>query len=148
VAALALSVLPFSVFSAALTLFVGSIYFHLALAPILLPLVLGLLLVWTSTIGVGFLVGVYGKSPRSINMNAQFVGIVMTFFAPIFYPVSVLPLPLQYVAYAWPLTWGSSFLVAIIHGSGGVAAQAALALVGYSVLWIGLIGAGLRWRQK
>jgi ABC-2 type transport system permease protein len=148
VVALALSVLPFSLASAALTLSVGSLYFHIALLPLILPLLLGLLLVWTSTIGVGFLVGVYGRSPRSINTNAQFVGIVMTFFAPIFYPVSVLPLPLQYVAYAWPLTWGASFLVAIIHGSSAIAAQAALALVGYSALWFALIIAGLRWRQK
>jgi ABC-2 type transport system permease protein len=147
VASLALSVLPFSLGSALLTLAAGAVYFHLNLIPLLLPLLLGLLLVWASTIGIGFLIGVYGRSPRAINSNAQFVGIVMTFFAPIFYPVSVLPLPLQYVAYAWPLTWGSSLLVSIIHGAANQVLLATLALGAYAALWLVLIGTGLRWRQ-
>ncbi|HEV2449178.1 MAG TPA: ABC transporter permease [Thermoplasmata archaeon] len=147
VLSLALSVMPFSFLSAAITLSVGALYFHLALLPLIGPLLIGLLLVWASTIGIGFLIGVYGKSPRAINTNAQFVGIVMTFFAPIFYPVSVLPLPLQYVAYAWPLTWGSAMLVAIIHGAVASALIDGAVLGAYSAAWAVLIGMGLRWRQ-
>jgi ABC-2 type transport system permease protein len=147
VLSLALSVMPFTFLSAGLTLTAGAYYFHLSLLPVLVPLLLGLVLVWGSTLGVGFLIGVYGRSPRSINTNAQFVGIVMTFFAPVFYPVTVLPLALRYVAYAWPLTWGSSMLVAIIHGQAASALFDGGVLGLYVALWAVLIATGLRWRQ-
>ena len=75
------------------------------------------------------------------------IGVILTFFAPIFYPVTVLPLPLQAVAYLWPLTWGSSFLVALVHGAAGSAMLAGGVLGVYVITWFVLIASGLRWRQ-
>jgi ABC-2 type transport system permease protein len=146
VASIAISFLPFSLASAALTLAVGALWFGLAPAS-LVAVVAGLMLVWGSTLGIGFLLAVYGSSPRQINTNAQFVGIIMTFFAPVFYPVSILPLPLQYVAYAWPLTWGSMLLRGILEGTSTGLVLSGAVLAGFAALWIVLIGVGLRWRQ-
>lgn len=148
VVANALGLLPFSLLSAFLTLGVGDLYFHLGIALTLLPvLLLAFLLVWASTLGIGFLIGVYGRSPRQINSLAQFVGILMSFFAPIFYPVSLLPLPLQYVAEAWPLTWGAALLSDLLHNAFAAAGIASAVLGGFSVLWLFVIGYGLRWRS-
>jgi ABC-2 type transport system permease protein len=147
VVANALGLLPFSLLSAFLTLGVGDLYFHLGIALGLVPvLLLAFLLVWASTLGIGFLIGVYGRSPRQINSLAQFVGILMSFFAPIFYPVTLLPLPLQYLADAWPLTWGAGLLAALVHSDFGAAALASAVLAGFSLLWLVVIGYGLRWR--
>ncbi len=144
----ALSLLPFSLLSTALTLMVGVYYLGIPIALTAIPLLfLGFLLVWASTIGIGFLIGVYGGSPRQINGIAQFVGVVMTFFAPIFYPVSALPGFLQEVAYVWPLTWGAQLLLGIVAGQAGTAALAAAVLGGFTVLWLALIAFGLRWRS-
>jgi ABC-2 type transport system permease protein len=144
----ALGMLPFSLASALVTLGVAVYGFGVPLAPVELPLLLGgLILVWASTTGIGFLIGAYGRSPRQINAYAQLVGVVLTFFAPVFYPVSILPLPLRYVAYAWPLTWGSTFLVAILRGTGPAVLAAGSVLVGFVALWWVLIGLGVRWRQ-
>jgi ABC-2 type transport system permease protein len=144
----ALGLLPFSLLSAFLTLGVGDLYFHLGIPLSLVPvLLLAFLLVWASTLGIGFLIGVYGRSPRQINSVAQFVGILMSFFAPIFYAVSLLPVPLQYVADAWPLTWGAGLLADLLHSDFGAAATASAVLVGFSALWLGVIGYGLRWRS-
>ncbi|HEV2317780.1 MAG TPA: ABC transporter permease [Thermoplasmata archaeon] len=146
VTSLALSFLPFSLLSAGITLAVGAVWFGIGAFSIGV-LLAALLLVWASTLGIGFLVGVYGTSPRQINTSAQFVGIVMTFFAPVFYPVTALPVALQYLAYAWPLTWGAILLQAILTGSatGVLAAGGVLAV--FAVAWVVLIGIGLRWRQ-
>jgi ABC-2 type transport system permease protein len=142
-----LSVLPYSLLSAAVTLAIGVAFFGIVLSVPLLLLVAALLLIWASTLGVGFLIGVYGSSPRQINTVAQFVGIVMTFFAPIFYPLSALPLVLQYVSYAWPLTWGALLLHALVVADLSGAALDAVVLAGFTGLWAGLVAVGLRWRQ-
>jgi ABC-2 type transport system permease protein len=144
----ALAFLPFSLASAFVTLAVAVTGFGIPLAWSVLPLLLGgLLLVWLSTIGIGFLIGAFGSSPRQINSYAQLVGILLTFFAPVFYPVSILPLPVQAVAFAWPLTWGSTFLVGILHGAGSTVAVSGAVLLGFVTLWFILIGLGVRWRQ-
>ena len=146
VLALALSMLPATLLSAGLTLAAGELWFGLpAFSTPLLPL--GLLLVWASTLGIGFLIAVYGTTPRQISTNAQFVGLVMTFLAPVFYPITVLPRALQYVAYAWPLTWGAILLAAILHGNLGGTLQAAGVLGLFAVAWGVLISLGLRWRS-
>ena len=148
VVANALSLLPFSLLSAVVTLTIGVLYFGVALPLATLPLLLGaFLLVWASTLGIGFLIGVYGRSPRQINTIAQFVGIIMTFFAPVFYPLSVLPPALRYVAELWPITWGSAFMEDILVNAWGPATIAAAVLVAFTAGGFVLIGAGLRWRQ-
>jgi ABC-2 type transport system permease protein len=144
----ALSILPFTLASALFTLGVAVTIFHVAIPVATFPfLVGGFVLVWASTLGIGYLVGVYGGTPRQINSTAQIVGVILTFFAPIFYPVTVLPVPLQVLAYAWPLTWGSEFLVATIHGVGPTVLLSGAVLVGFAAAWMVLIGSGLRWRQ-
>lgn len=147
-AAVALSYLPYSLAAAAVTLGVGIAGFHIPVPTSTIPtLFAGFFLVWASTLGIGFLIGALGRTPRQINSYAQLIGILLTFFAPVFYPVTVLPVPLQWVAYAWPLTWGSRYLTAVVVGNPGVALEAAAVLAGYVVLWSTLIALGLRWRQ-
>lgn len=145
----ALALLPYSVLSAVVTLGVAISVFGIALSWATLPLLLGgLVLVWASTLGVGFVIGAYGRSPRQINMWAQLIGILLTFFAPVFYPLSVLPVPLQYLAAAWPLTWGTEFLNGILHGTATTVVGAGAVLAGFVLVWFALIGLGVRWRSK
>jgi ABC-2 type transport system permease protein len=149
VLSVALSYLPYSLLSAIVTLGVAIWAFGIVLPVSVLPLlVAGFVVVWGSTLGVGFLIGVFGRSPRQINFLAQLVGILLTFFAPVFYPLSILPVPLQVVAAAWPLTWGTEFLTAILHGTPGAVVVPALVLAGFVGVWFVLIGVGLRWRQR
>jgi ABC-2 type transport system permease protein len=147
VSAIAFAMLPYSVLSAALTLAVGMYAFHIAVSAGLGLILLAFLLVWASTLGIGFLIGVYGRSPRAINSVAQLVGIIMTFFAPVFYPISVLPAPAQWLAFAWPVTWGAILLKALLFGQVATAGTAAAVLAGFSIGWFALIAVGLRWRQ-
>jgi ABC-2 type transport system permease protein len=145
----ALSLLPFTLLSAAVTLTVAVVGFGFVLPLAILPLlVVGMLLIWASTLGIGFLIGVYGRTPRQINMWAQIIGVLLSFFAPVFYPLSVLPVPLQVVASAWPLTWGASFLLGILHSNAHAVLVGGGVLVGFVALWFVLIAYGLRWRQK
>jgi ABC-2 type transport system permease protein len=144
----ALTFLPVSLLSAGVTIGVGMLLFGIAIAPATLVLLFAaFVLIWASTLGVGFLIGVYGRGPRSINTWAQFIGIVATFFAPIFYPVSILPLPLRYVALGWPITWGAVLLQAILHAQISAAALATGVLAGFTAVWAVVIAVGLRWRQ-
>ena len=144
----ALSILPYSLVSALVTLGVAVYGFGVPFSLAVLPLLIGgLLLVWASTFGIGFLIGAFGRSPRQINSYAQLVGVILTFFTPVFYSVTILPPVLRAVAYAWPLTWGSTFLVALLKGAGPAALLSGAVLVGFVVLWFVLIGLGVRWRQ-
>lgn len=145
----AITFLPFSLASAVVTLGVAMAGFGVAI-PLgtAFALVGGFVLIWASTLGVGFLIGVFGRSPRQINAWAQLIGILLTFFVPVFYPASVLPPVLRAIAYIWPLTWGSQFLVALVHGPATTALVSGAVLFGYVALWFVLIGLGLRWRAK
>jgi ABC-2 type transport system permease protein len=144
----ALVLLPFTLLSAVFTLGVDVLAFGVAISLVTLALLVGgFVLVWASTIGVGYLIGVYGGTPRQINANAQLIGIILTFFAPVFYPITALPVPLQYVAYAWPLSWGSEFLVGIVHGATTTVLGTGGVLALYVVAWLAIIGYGPRWRQ-
>jgi ABC-2 type transport system permease protein len=149
VLAIAFTLLPYSLLSAFVTLGVAIAAFGFVLPWTLIPpLIGGLVVVWASTLGIGFLIGVYGRSPRQINLWAQLIGILLTFFAPVFYPLTVLPVPLQVLASAWPLTWGTEFLLGIVHGSTMAVLRSGGVLAGFVGLWFVLIGYGLRWRQK
>jgi ABC-2 type transport system permease protein len=149
VLSIAFALLPYSLLSAFVTLGVAIAAFGIVLPWSLIPLlVVGLVVVWASTLGIGFLIGVYGRSPRQINLWAQLIGILLTFFAPVFYPLSILPTPLQVLAAAWPLTWGAQFLLGILHQATSTVIESGTVLGGFIVLWFVLIGTGLRWRQK
>jgi ABC-2 type transport system permease protein len=145
----ALVLLPFTLISAVVTMAVAVEFFGVVISAwAAVALIGGFVLVWASTLGVGYLIGVYGGTPRQINSNAQLVGIILTFFAPVFYPVTVLPVALQGLAYVWPLTWGTQFLVAIVNGPHSTAVVSGLVLVAYVAAWFALIALGPRWRQK
>lgn len=148
VTSLAVSLLPFSFLSAVITIAVGVVWFGVGLPLAILPvLLLGFLLVWASTLGIGFGVAVYGGTPRQINQIAQFVGIVMTFFAPVFYPVTFLPLPLRYLAYAWPITWGTVLLNGLLHADASTVLEATAVLSAFAVGSVVLIARGIHWRE-
>jgi ABC-2 type transport system permease protein len=148
VVANALTSLPISLLSAGVTLAVGFLLFGLSASAFTIALLfLAFVLIWASTLGVGFLIGVYGRGPRQINTWAQFVGIVATFFAPVFYPVTILPLPLRWIAYGWPVTWGAVLLRSILHAQLGSAAFSTAVLAAFTAVWVVLIAVGLRWRQ-
>jgi ABC-2 type transport system permease protein len=148
VTSLALSLLPFSLLSAAITIAVGAVWFGVTLPLSILPvLFLGFLLVWASTLGIGFAVAVYCRTPRQINQVAQFVGIVMTFFAPVFYPVSFLPLPLRYLAYAWPITWGTVLLTGLLRSDLSTVIEATAVLGAFALGSVVLIARGIHWRE-
>jgi ABC-2 type transport system permease protein len=144
----ALPWLPVTVLVSLSTLAVGILVFHISVQLAWWVLLPALVLVWGSTTGVGFLVAVYGGNPRMVNQLAQFVGIVMTFFAPVFYPLSALPVPLQYVAYVLPLTWGTVLLKALFVGNWAMAGLGFLALSLYAAVGFVLMGLGIRWRQS
>ncbi len=140
--------LPFSIVSALITLAVAVGAFGLAIAWTTVPLLLlGLVLVWGSTMGIGYLIGVFGTSPRQISANAQIIGLILTLFTPVFYPVSALPALLQPVAYLWPLTWGAQTLVAILDGATRTALVGGIALAVYVTIWLVVIARGPRWRE-
>ncbi len=144
----ALPWLPISLLTAGVTLAAGILLFgiHLTISPVIL--VLSLVLVWSSTTGIGYLVAVYGRTPGQVNQLAQFVGVMMTFFAPIYYPVTALPLFAQYIAYARPLSWGAILLKAIFLSQTATATLANGVLSLYTVVGFALIAGGLDWRQK
>lgn len=147
VAGSALPWLPVSLAISAFTLFIGVTLFGIAV-PVSALLILGaLFLVWTSTMGLGFLVAVYGGRPRQVNQLAGFMGIIMTFFAPIFYPIADLPVDLRYVAYLWPPTWGALLLQGLFASNIPQSALAAGVLALFSIGGLIIIGLGLRWRE-
>jgi len=62
------------------------------------------IVLWLSTVFLGFMIGLSSKNTRRVNTYPQVIGFVLGFLPPVYYPLSYLPGWLQPVAMLSPTT--------------------------------------------
>jgi len=65
-----------------------------------------IMLIIMSNAGIGMMAASYTLFAKRGNPISLFFGTFSTFISGVVFPVTVLPLPLRFVSYALPLTWG------------------------------------------
>lgn len=99
-----------------------------------------------SLAGVGAIIGFYSRSGYAAGLATQVVEPILTFFAPVYMPESMLPTWLCYTARAFPTTHVARLLrSALGHTSGGIW-ESMVFLVGFVILSFILVERGLDWR--
>ncbi len=106
------------------------------------------LLSFTAGSAVGFLVANSSKDIRVIQSTAQVTAFAFALFAPVFYPIEVIPLPLRPIAFLIPSTYASILvrdsLIGDLNSFG-------LYLVPFTIMTLVLLGIVVRtvqWRTK
>jgi ABC-2 type transport system permease protein len=94
-----------SLIGVAVLLVVGQVFLGVQIGYGFLLLIPVLLLSWLLSLSMGFLIGSYTKSAHVVGALTNLIMIIFVFFAPVYYPIEILPLPLRYVAYAIPTTY-------------------------------------------
>jgi ABC-2 type transport system permease protein len=76
-----------------------------------LPILIStIMLIWGSMSAMGFFLSSHMLHMRNATQVISFVNVILAVLPPVFYPVSRLPLDLQYLAYAVPTTHASLML--------------------------------------
>jgi ABC-2 type transport system permease protein len=76
-----------------------------------LPILIStIMLIWGSMSAMGFFLSSHMLHMRNATQVISFVNVILAVLPPVFYPVSRLPLVLQYLAYAVPTTHASLML--------------------------------------
>jgi ABC-2 type transport system permease protein len=68
------------------------------------------ILTWGSMSALSFVISSHMPHTKNVEQMAAFMQIVLGVLPPVFYSIEILPLPLQYVAYALPTTHASLVL--------------------------------------
>ncbi|BCU66694.1 multidrug ABC transporter ATP-binding protein [Sulfolobales archaeon HS-7] len=101
---------------------VGFLVYHLQLKSIpLFVIALGSSIIMSATFGM--VLASILKNPYVVSQYSTVLGFALTFFAPVYYPLSFIPLPFRYLVFLEPSTYVSQAIYYSIEGNP------------YSLLW-------------
>ncbi len=78
-------------------------------------LVVTILVIWGTTSSLGFFLSSHMMHMRNATQIISFVNIFITILPPVFYPINIIPEPLQTFAYIVPTTHASILVQDIMH---------------------------------
>jgi ABC-2 type transport system permease protein len=112
---------------------------------------LACVLTWGSVSTLGFVLSTFARDMRDLWVYAPLLTVLLSFLPPIFYPISIIPSSLRFIAYLAPTTYPAQ----VIQMATGLSSFSVLSLVfdfvggAIYVLVLLLLAAKLaRWRQR
>ena len=129
-------------------LILASMFYGLTLSWGWLLLVPTLLVSFVAGGSIGLLIAWSTKDPRALSATAQLVTFAFGLFAPVFYPLSLLPVPLRLVAQAIPTTWSAALVRDSLTGNMGSYMSDFIPLLAIAVILFLLVVKTVEWRQK
>ncbi len=91
--------------------FIGALLLAIVLVAIMnitgveiIYLTLMMISTWLTMVSLGFYIGLRLKDPLSVMRVSEVVGLLLTFFSPVFFLLDMIPMPLRVVALASPTT--------------------------------------------
>jgi ABC-2 type transport system permease protein len=113
---------------------------------------LALILTWALVSSLGFLISTFARDVRDLWVYSPLLNVVLAFVPPVFYPITLIPLPLRYLAYFITTTFTGQM---VQQATGIVESQSlpnlGLDLLGailYAFLLIALSARYARWRAR
>jgi ABC-2 type transport system permease protein len=106
---------------------------------------------WSSISALGFMISTFARDVRDLWVYSPLVNVALAFLPPVFYPISLIPRSLQFVAYLAPTTYPAR----IIQGATGLVSLSSTELlldfaggVAYTLILIFLAARLTKWRQS
>ncbi|BFH73025.1 ABC transporter permease [Sulfurisphaera javensis] len=114
-----------------IVIIIGYFLLHVIVKSILFLLISIITSIFTSSM-LGITVGLGIKNFYAVNQYSQIIGFVLTFFAPVYYPITYIPIPFRYLTLLEPTTYMSQAIYNAFIGSS------------FSLLWsLGVIVYGI-----
>lgn len=99
--------------------------------------------------GIGAFIGFWSPTAQIASLATQVLQTIIIFFAPVFFPLEALPIPLQFTSYLWPTTYAAYALRGAIEGASLSSLwPSILALVAFTVVSLVLVPLKLDWRGR
>ena len=123
-------------------------YFGLTVTWSWLALIPTLLLSFTAGVLIGLIIAWSTRNPRALFSIAQFTTFGVGLFAPVFYPLSVLPYPLRLVAEVIPTTYSSTLVRDSLTGDMGAYLSSFVPLLVITGILLLVVMKRTKWRQE
>jgi ABC-2 type transport system permease protein len=124
---------------------------YLNLIGLNLPIVLLVMfLAWISSSSLGFFLSTYILQSRSAFSITSLVATLMTIIPPVFYPITIIPSSVRWVAYLVPTTHLSILMQSMIGLQSYPLVNIAfswIVLIGYTAFFLSIAAYKARWRQ-
>ena len=105
---------------------------------------------WVSMSALGFMISTFARDVRDLWVYSPLLNVALAFLPPVFYPISLLPQGLRFVAYAAPTTYPAQIIQSatglISTTAGGLLFDYAGGLA-YALVLLALAARLARWRQ-
>lgn len=137
-----------SLVGVAVLLAMGQAFLGVQIGSAFLCLIPVLLLSWLLSLSMGFLIGSYTKNVHVVGALTNMVMLILVFFAPVYYPIEILPLPLRYVAYVMPTTYVARAMRAALAGDTSTVAFNMAILFAFTVMFTLISLKEVRWRER
>ena len=115
-----------------------------------LEIALAAVITWSSISALGFTISTFARDVRDLWVYSPLITVALSFLPPVFYPLSIIPGNLRFIAYLAPTTYPAR----IIQGATGLvnlsATELALDFAGgiaYTLILVLLAVKFSRWRQ-
>jgi ABC-2 type transport system permease protein len=149
VAGMALSELIYSSPALAILALLFALFIHIPLISVL-GIVIVLLLMFLMSISLGFAFATFSTDIVQSFAFTRLLSLLFTTLAPVYYPVSYIPLPWRYLAYLSPTTYAAQiaqYLIGFLEVPNNLLVIDWAVLLGLTALflWIGMRKA--RWRE-
>lgn len=129
-------------------LLLASAFFGLALTWNWILLIPTFLISFAAGAAIGLLIAWSSKDPRAIGATAQLVSFAFTLFAPVFYPLQLIPFPLNLVAMLIPTTYSAMLVRDSLIGDTSAYLHHFAPLLIITVVLLILAQRKVRWRQR
>jgi ABC-2 type transport system permease protein len=116
-----------------------------------LEIVLAGIMTWSSVSALGFMMSTFARDVRDLWVYSPLLNVVLSFLPPVFYPISLIPEKVRFIAYLAPTTYPAQIIQRAAGLGSGDATSFSLYLVGgaaYSLALVFLAAKLSRWRQK
>ncbi|MEM3684911.1 MAG: ABC transporter permease [Conexivisphaerales archaeon] len=110
-------------------------------------IIYSLSLAWACIAALGFFISTFARDPRDLWVYSPIITVILSFLAPVYYPISYLPSFIRPLAYLSPTTYAAELLRDAVGISNSNPYLYGIGLLIYAVILIVLAGKRMRWRD-
>jgi ABC-2 type transport system permease protein len=110
-----------------------------------------LIILFAFSCALGFVLSTFSSDVVESWAYAGIVSTVLSALPPVYYPITYIPMPFQYLAYLSPATYGAEIMQSItgvVSFSGGMLAVDWVVIIGVTLAMLAIAVKRSRWREK
>jgi len=114
-------------------------------------ILLALLLMFLTSIAMGFMFATFSKDIVQSFAFSRLLTLLFTTITPVYYPITLIPLPYRYLAYLSPTTYAAEIVQnasGLLSMTGGRALIDWAVLAGFTVVVLVVSARNARWRER